>query len=67
MPSTSEHLPQIGTMIGLCPSVEGAIRTSTERLSDVSTVRFSEVSTSDFAVSVPLEHNAWRWSPHTMT
>ena len=45
MPSTSQHIPQTGTKIGLCPSVEGAIRTSTERISDVSTasLRFSEV------------------------
>ena len=47
MPSTSQHIPQTGTKIGLCPSVEapleGAIRTGTERLSDVSTFLFSEV------------------------
>ena len=43
MPSTSQHISQTSTKIGLCLSVEGAIRTSTERLSDVSTVLFSEV------------------------
>ena len=50
MPSTSQHISQTSTKIGLFPSVEGAIRTSTKRLSDGSTVLFSEVSTVWFTV-----------------
>ena len=70
LPSTSQHISQTGTKIGLCPSVEGAIRTSTERLSDVSTVWFSDVSPVQFIVrfltpshdSIPLSGSVFHYS-----